>query len=144
MIEDYFFTKKTKWVLWGAFALIVALLLFHAGFVAGQHQPLRRVPSANGVPPQGMLDGVIPRQGFVENGHGAVGTIATVTLSDFILQTRDGRDQTIETGTSTVVTGGATADTSALQRGEVVIVLGDPQDTDDGYLDARIIHILSH
>ena len=141
MIEDFFFTKNTKWVLWGAFAIIVALLIFHAGFVEGQHQPLHgHMAAAAGN--SGALGGFMPRQGFVENGHGAVGTIATVTLPTFTLESRDGLSQTIYAGTSTMFTGGQTNDASALQSGEAVIVIGDPDDIDDGYLDARIIHIL--
>ena len=36
-LEDYFFVKNTKWFLWGALALIVAALIFHAGVVVGSH-----------------------------------------------------------------------------------------------------------
>lgn len=143
MIEDYFFTKNTKWILWGALALILALLIFHAGVEVGQQQPRHSHASFNGLPPQpGMLSGIMPQQDFVADGHGAVGTVATVTLPTFILTSRGGLDEEIYAGTSTVVTGGASADTSALKSGETVIVIGDPEDTDDGYLDARIIHIL--
>jgi hypothetical protein len=141
MLEDYFFTKNTKWVLWGAFILIVALLIFHAGMVVGQHRPHAR--ANEGPAPGGMLGGFMPTEGYVESGHGAVGTIATVTLPTFILQSRDGLTQTIYAGSTTVVTGGLVPNTSALVRNEAVIVIGDPNDTDDGYLDARIIHILS-
>ncbi len=145
MLEDYFFTKNTRWVLWGAFAIIVAPLIFHAGVVVGQHQPMRGRVAFDGAPGQtgGMLGGIMPSRGFVEDGHGAVGTIATVTLPIFTMQNRDGLTQKIYAGTSTMVTGGASADRSALMSGEVVIVIGDPDDSDDdGYLDARIIHIL--
>ena len=144
MLEDYFFTKNTKWVVWGAAAIILGLLLFHAGVVVGQHEPMRGHMTFNGQgqPVLGMLSGFMPARGFVEDGHGAVGTIATITLPTFTMQNRDGLTQQIYTGTSTVVTGGTSADTSALKQGEVVIVIGDPNDTDDQYLDARIIHIL--
>ena len=147
MIEDYFFTKNTKWVIWGTAAIIVGLLLFHAGVVVGQHEPMRgrMTFASNGQAqpaPGGMLGGFMPTRGFVEDGHGAVGTIATVTLPTFTMQNRDGLTQQIYAGTSTVVTGGTSADTSALKQGELIIVIGDPNDTDDGYLDARIIHIL--
>jgi hypothetical protein len=145
MIEDYFFTKNTKWFIGGAAALIVGLLLFHAGVVVGQHEPMRGRMTFNGQgqPTQGgMLGGFMPTRGFVEDGHGAVGTIATVTLPTFTMQNRDGLTQQIYTSTSTIVTGGTVADISALTKGDVVIVIGDPNDTDDGYLDARIIHIL--
>lgn len=142
MIEDYFFTKNTRWVLWGAFTSIVALLIFHAGVVVGSHQHLRERPGANGAP-VGMLGGIMPPQGFVESGHGAVGTVASVTLPTFTLQTRDGMLEKVETGSSTVVTGGSTGLASDLTSGEKVIIIGDPAEVDDqDDLDARIIHIL--
>ena len=143
MIEDYFFTKNTKWFLWGALALVLALLIFHAGVVVGQQQPRHVHAPFNDAPAQGgILSGIMPQADYVEDGHGAVGTIATVTLPTFTMQSRDGLTEEIYAGTSTMVTGGNAPDTSALQSGEVVIVIGDPEDTDDGYLDARIIHIL--
>ncbi len=154
MIEDYFFTKNTRWVLWGAFAVVLALLIFHAGVVVGQHDPMRgNMMYVNGepaMPDGGMLGGIMPARGFVESGHGAVGTVTTVTPPTFVLQTRDGLTQTVYAGSSTVVTGPATdsrqpaypSSVELIKTGEFVIVIGDPNDTDDGFLDARIIHIL--
>jgi hypothetical protein len=147
MLEDYFFTKNTKWVLWGAFALIVAMLIFHAGVVVGSHQPTRgrmQIDGRGGPGSMGgFVNGFMPRQGFVESGHGAVGTVATVTLPTFTLTNREGVEQKMYAGSTTVVTGGSVNNPSALQKGQFIIVVGDPNDTDDaGYLDARIIHIL--
>ena len=141
MLEDYFFTKNTKWLLRGALALVVALLIFHAGVVVGSHGGMRgRAPEGGG--PGGML-GFMPDRGFVENGHGAVGTIATMTLPTFTLQTRDGLTEQVETGSSTYVTGGITGTLGDLQSGQTVIIIGNPQtvgDQDD--LDAHMIRIL--
>lgn len=144
MIEDYFFTKKTKWALWGVCTAILLFLIFEAGMAAGQHRPMRHSPGKGpGTPgPGGILGSFMPEQGYIENGHGAVGTIATVTLPTFILQSRGGLEQVIHVGTSTVITGGSSNTGTALQSGEIVIVVGDPDDTDNGHLEARIIHIL--
>jgi len=138
MLEDYFFTKNTKWFLWGFCALIVALLIFHAGVVVGSHEPERgRMPDRTQVGTPGMLGGFMPTEGYLENGHGAVGTITALALPSFSLETRDGMVQKIYAGTSTVITGGT------LTSGETVIVVGEPEGSDDqGYLDARIVHIL--
>src|SRR5258708_11751135 len=97
MLEDYFFTKNTRWELWSTLGAVVVLFIFHAGVVTGQHQPTRgHVPKGPDEHGQGgVLDNFLPRQGYVENDHGAVGTIATVTLPTFILQSRDGLAQKI-------------------------------------------------
>ena len=145
MIEDYLFTKKTKWFIWGALGVVVVVLVYHAGFVAGQHQHMRpRVPFGGAMPTTGgMLGGIMPQEGFVEDGHGAVGEIATVTLPTFTLTTREGLTEKVYAGTSTIVTGAANTGVNSLTHGQLVIIIGDPQDQDDqGYLDARIIHIL--
>ncbi len=139
-LEDYFFTKNTRYIWWGVFAIIVALLIFHAGVVVGSHQNVRGrlvLRSAD------MLGGFIPSEAYVESGHGAVGTIESVTLPTFMLETRGGTAQKILVSTSTVITGGNATDMSALSSGQTVIVIGDPDDTDDqGYLEARMVHIL--
>jgi hypothetical protein len=137
-LEDYFFTKKTKWFLWGAFALILAALIFHAGVVVGSRQTVHGRLELRG---PGMF-GFMPSEAYVEGGNGAVGTIKTLTLPTLTLETRDGTMQEVYVSTSTIITDGATH-TSTLQAGEVVIVIGDPNDSDDqGILDARIIHVL--
>jgi hypothetical protein len=138
-LEDYFFTKNTRYALWGAGAVIIALLIFHAGVVVGSHQRIhgRLVLQDTGAPGD-----FIPSETYVESGHGAVGTVESVTLPTFMLQARDGTMQKIYVSSSTIITGGA-HNTSALIGGQTVIVIGDPDDTDDqGYLEARIIHVL--
>jgi len=142
MLEDYFFTKNTRYVLWGAFAVLVALLIFHAGVVIGEHEP--RMHPGPGMQAAGPLGKFMPKEAFM-SGHGAVGEIATVTLPTFTLITRDNETQQVETGSSTSVEGGPTGTVSDLVRGETVIVIGDPQAVDtDGQndLDARIVKIL--
>ncbi|HEY5383158.1 MAG TPA: hypothetical protein VIJ88_01220 [Candidatus Paceibacterota bacterium] len=139
-LEDYFFTKNTRYILWGVGAVIIALLIFHAGVVVGSHQSVRGRMVLQG---SGTFGGFIPSEAYVESGHGAVGTIESVALPTFLLQTRDGAVQKIYASTSTIVTGKGASGISSIISGETVIVIGDPDDTDDqGYLDARIIHIL--
>ena len=143
MLEDYLFTKNTRWIVWGTSGMLLAGLIFHAGVVVGSHQP-RHVPlqGATGSP-GGMMRTFMPREGFMESSHGAVGTIASVTLPTLSITTRGGAQQMIYAATGTVVTGGTSPDTSALKSGQFIIIIGDPNDTDDtGYLDARMIRIL--
>ena len=144
MLEDYLFTKKTNWLIWGTSGVILTALIFHAGIVVGSHQNNRRASYQGASGDQGgMMQNFMPRQGYMESGHGAVGTIATVTLPTFIITTRDGAQQSIYAATGTVVTGGTAQGPSALTSGQFVVIIGDPDDSDDkGYLDARIIHIL--
>src|SRR6185437_6953947 len=100
MLEDYFFSKNIRFVLWGAFAFIIAFLIFHAGVVVGSHQPMRgRMAFDTRVGPGGFASGIVggfmPKEGYVESGHGAVGTIATVTLPTFTLTSRGGETEKI-------------------------------------------------
>ena len=147
MLEDYFFTKNTKWILWGSSGVILAALIFHAGVVVGSHQTVHGRISFEGGPggpsSGGMMQNFMPREGYVESGHGAIGSIATITPPTFIIETRDGLTQKIVMSSSTVITGNSGPTAAALQSGQLVIVIGDPNDSDDvGFLDARIVHIL--
>ncbi|MGC9602742.1 MAG: hypothetical protein ABSE76_03345 [Minisyncoccia bacterium] len=152
MLEDYFFTKHTKWVLWGLLALIVAALIFHAGVVVGLHD--RGIPDHNfdkswfeaQIPFGG---GILPLpQGFIPGGHGAFGTIASITLPTIRLTTRDGVTLTIKVDNDTQIVGATPEGTSspmALKVEDTIVVLGDPDDmSSNGAVDARLIRILTH
>jgi hypothetical protein len=143
MLEDYFFTKNTKWILWGGAGAIAVLLVFHAGVVVGSHQGRNMMYVRGTHAPGGMIDGIMPGNAYLENGHGAVGKVEDLSLPHFTILTRDGMTQKIFAGSSTIVTGMSPNDLTAIQNGQVVIVVGDPDDADEGaYLDARIVHIL--
>jgi hypothetical protein len=148
MLEDYFFTKKTKWILWGVLALCLAALIFHAGVVVGLHDR----PTGRG--PGGGFEAHIPfeggtvalPQGFAPGGHGAFGTIASITLPAITLTTRDGVTLTVKVDEDTQIVGAVPEGTSspaALSVGDTIIVIGDPDDTNtNGAVDARLIRVL--
>ena len=77
----------------------------------------------------------------MQNGHGAVGTIQTVTLPTFVMQTREGTDQTVLVGTSTIIRNARGMTTKTLTTGSHVIVLGEPDS--QNRIDAKFINILS-
>lgn len=146
-LEDYLFTKNTKWVLWGAFTLVLAALIFHAGVVVGSHS--RPMPGRG---PGGGFEAQMPfgggavslPQGFIPGGHGALGTIAAIVLPTLTLTSRDGMTLRVEVSSTTVIAGGATGGLSDLVVGDTVIVIGDPHDTDNnGDIDARLVRITS-
>jgi hypothetical protein len=150
MLEDYFFTKKTKWILWGLLALVLAALIFHAGVVAGLHD--RGMPGHNF--DKGWFDAQIPfgagtlplPQGFIPGDHGAVGTIASIALPAITLTTRDGVTLTVKVDNDTQIVGAAPEGTSSpalLMVGDTIVVLGDPDDSNsNGTVDARLIRIV--
>lgn len=122
--------------------LIVGLLIFHAGTAFGERHALSRMHMGRQLAPVlGM--GFLPH-GFMPDEHGAVGTIMNITLPLLTLKTRDGREESVRIASSTQVRS-TSADPSVdqLKVGQSVIVLGDPDDTAPGDIDARLIRILS-
>ncbi len=120
--------KKTRWVLGICAALVVALLIFHAGAAMGSRH-------------------AFSRHGFFLGGHGAVGTIAALNLPTLVLSRRDGVQERVLLENETIIrTDSHDANTTDLAPGESVIVVGEPEDQDDSgarVLDARLIRILS-
>lgn len=142
--EDHLFVKNTKWIIWGVVALVLALLIFRAGMVVGFHQALR----SHGLehrPAAGPFG--LPFPGGTIPGHGVVGSIATITLPTLTIRTRDGMDEKIDIASTTILHGdaGVPLSPSDLKVGDIAIVIGDPNDTDDmseGEIDARLIRIV--
>ena len=149
-LEDYMFTKNTKWILWGLGALVLAALIFHAGVVVGSHD--RGMPGHNF--DKAWFDAQIPfgggtlplPQGFIPGGHGAFGTISSVALPAITVTTRDGVTLTVNVDSDTQIVGATpegTSSPSALKVGDTIIVLGDPDDTSSSTaVDARLIRIV--
>ena len=149
-LEDYMFTKNTKWILWGLGALVLAALIFHAGVVVGLHD--RGMPGRNF--DKGGFDAHIPfsggilplPQGFIPGGHGALGTISSIALPAITLTTRDNVTLTVNVDSDTQIVGAALEGTSSpasLAVGDTIVVLGDPDDiSSSGAIDARLIRIL--
>jgi hypothetical protein len=118
--------EKKYWWFGGAAAIILGLLIFHAGLIVGFHDAQHR------------------GKGFVPGGHGAVGIITAIALPSVTLQTRDGGTTTILVASSTpILRASDELSPSALAVGDAVIVIGDPNDTDDaGAVDARLVRIM--
>ena len=144
-LEDYLFTKNTRWIIWGVLVLIFEALVFHAGVVAGSRNPLHNRPMPGGpgfeahIPFGGAV--MLP-EGFMPSGHGALGTISSIALPILTLTSRDGTTLNVEISSTTQVTG--LTGGADLVVGDTIIVLGDPKDTDErGEVDARLIRVLS-
>lgn len=150
-LEDYLFTKNIKWVLWGAVGLTGAALIFHAGVVAGSHNTLTLKRGMPGIQ-SGGFEAHIPfggavtmPQGFMPGGHGALGTISAIALPTLTLISRDGTTLRVEVSSSTQIAGAVGTTTGTLKVGDTIIVVGDPNDTDEkGEVDARLIRVLPH
>lgn len=144
--EDYFFVKNTKWIFWGIGALVVLFLVFRAGMVVGFHDALRSHGLERRVPPGGPFG--LPLPADTMPGHGAVGSIATITLPTLTLKTRDGMIEKIELASTTVIhdDNGNPLAPASLKTGDMAVVIGDPEDTDDfsseGEIDAQFIRVL--
>ncbi len=143
MSEDHWFTKNLKLILWGLFAVILALLIFRAGTIVGYHDALRFHGLESRGSPEGPFGLPFSPEGGMP-GHGAVGTIESIALPELVLQTRDGTQVSVYVGTTTPVREGtSTVNVSSLKVGETIIVIGDPNDTDnDGDMDAGFIHVV--
>lgn len=141
--EDYLFVKDTKWFIWGALGLLAGALVFHAGVVVGSHNRMLGGRSAEGGFEARMpfgTAGVMLPQGFVQGGHGALGTIDTVSLPTFTVITRDGNTLYIKTSSSTQLSGVPNLD--ALQSGEMAVIIGEPSDSDtESQINARFIRV---
>ncbi len=148
-LEDYIFIKNTKWLVWGASAVFVGALIFHAGVVLSSHSRFTEdEPGAmHGFEVRMPFGGVgvqLP-QGFMPGGHGALGTISSITLPTITLTSRDGAMLRVEISSSTQIAGAAATTTNDLRVGDTIIVVGDPNDTDEkGEVDAIFIRVLPH
>ena len=130
----------------GAFgALILALLIFHAGVVYGSHRnPFGRHDAERGFRPSFFPENFELPHGFIPSGHGAVGTVSSVSLPTFTLKTRAGTSQTVSISSSTVIRSRSGIDIKTLSVGNQVIVLGEPNEQENqGSIEATIIRILS-
>jgi hypothetical protein len=139
-LEDYFFTKNTRYFIWGAAGIVFVLLAAHAAVAVTSHKD-----DSRGHRPGKMFYSIVPVPGeaYIEGGHGAIGTINNIALPHFMLVTRGGMSQKVYAATGTMVTFGAgvATTTDALQNGFVVMVIGEPR-YDEKYIEARIIRVL--
>ena|ERR1035437_5737438 len=139
--EKILASKKTLWAAGVLLAIILAGLIFHAGVVVGSHRGSFGNPGMRGeFRPPFFPEGFAMPHGFIQDGHGAVGTITTLSLPTFLMQTREGTSQTIFVSTSTIIQNMGAPDTATLATGDNVLVLGSPDS--QNRIDAKIIRIL--
>jgi hypothetical protein len=134
-------SRKSRLIAGSVGAFLLALLIFHAGVVVGSHRGLSHGDQlGHGFRPSFFPGGLEMPSGFIQDGHGAVGSITTITLPTILMQTREGTSQTIFVGTSTMIRNIDTSGTSTLSVGDKIIVLGEPDS--QNRINAKIIRIL--
>ena len=124
-----------KWLLAALGACIVALLFFLAGFAAGERHAGRE--RGEGFAPPFMPGGFSLPNGFVTKGHGAAGTVETVSLPTVEMKERDGDTVTVTVASGTPISGGMIA------PGQFIVVIGDPASTGTEDIDARFVRIMT-
>ena len=135
-------SPKGRWTIGVVGALVLALLIFHAGVVVGSHRgQFGRSDMNRGFRPSFLPEGFELPHGFIPNTHGAVGEITAVTLPNVTMKAREGTYQTILVSTSTVIRSMDSTDTKSLSVGNKIIVLGEPDG--QGRINATLIRILS-
>ncbi len=135
-------SRKVRFAAGTIGALILALLVFRAGVVVGSHRGQFRgdLSREHGFRSPFFLGNFEMPHGFLQDGHGAVGSITAITLPTFLIETRDGANQTILISTSTLIRDMHAPDaTTTLSVGDRIIVLGDPDN--QGRINARIINV---
>ncbi|HWB33792.1 MAG TPA: hypothetical protein VG753_00510 [Candidatus Paceibacterota bacterium] len=145
-LEDRLFSPIGRWVLGGIAALIVALLIFHAGMVVGYNRAFQfhgapREFSVRMGGPVGWGPSFSVPTSFIPEGHGIVGTISESGYPTFTITAPDGDDVPVVLATTTLIRGPqGDASTSALVPQRQIIILGDPDDA--GRVDASFIRII--
>ncbi|MDE1919139.1 MAG: hypothetical protein KGH56_00370 [Patescibacteria group bacterium] len=141
-LETILSSKKVRLAAGVVGALILALLIFHAGVVVGAHRGSSFRRDADGGFRHPFFPGgfMLPH-GFIPNAHGAVGTVSAVSLPTFTIETRYGTSQTILVGTSTILRAAGDASATRISTGDNVIVLGEPDG--QGRITATFIRIFS-
>ena len=135
-------SQNIRYLLYGLGALLLVLLIFHAGVVAGSHRRHSERGEWGFRPPfPGFFDVRLPR-GFILDGHGTVGVVQSVGSSSIILQTRDDSTKTVFLSSKTIIRAGfGDASSTALSPGLHIVVLGTPNN--DGALFADLIRVMS-
>ncbi|HVZ75875.1 MAG TPA: hypothetical protein VG934_01225 [Candidatus Paceibacterota bacterium] len=145
-LEDALFSPTGRWVLSGIAALIVALLIFHAGMVVGYNRAFEfhgapREFSVRMGGPIGWGPDISVPTSFIPEGHGIVGTIESGGYPVFTITAPDGDIVPVMIATTTVIRGPqGDASTSALVPERHIIILGDPDDA--GRVNANFIRII--
>lgn len=137
-------SRRFSWVLVAVGGILVLLLIFDAGFVLGSRRSLE-MRGPRGEPNFGLAGwGVAIPHGFAPQGHGAVGTIQSISLPNIVITTRDGDDtQTVVITPQTKIESATTSiSDQQLHVGQQIVALGEPGTTTQTQLRAVLIRIL--
>lgn len=143
--QDFMSSRRTRALGLVLGAFVLALLIFHAGIVVGEHRgrfsrAYERNRDGSFRPAFFPGDFVMPHT-FLRGAHGAVGTVSSVSDAAprvVTLRTREGENSTILVATTTLIQSVTGADT--LSEGDQIIALGEPDD--QGRIQATMVRIL--
>lgn len=122
-------------------ALILALLIFHAGAVVGSHHSqFGRYGVDRRFRPAFTPSGFVMPHAFIESNHGAVGMITAVTPPTITMRTRGGVERDVLVSSSTRIRTADDQITMPLSEGDQIVVLGAPDV--EGRINAQIIRVL--
>lgn len=141
-IRDTVFSISGRKILLVIGIVLIAVLIFHAGVVVGSHRHFRggEEQRFGFRPAPGMIVMHMPR-GFIEGGHGTVGTVEQTATSSLTVRMRDGSTATILLKQGTVIRDlDGDASSSVIMAGQSIIVLGVPND--DGTISADLIRVV--
>ncbi len=143
-------SKSFQGVLIGIIISIIALLIFQAGVVVGNHKA-QFGDRMGGNYERNFVD--MGRGGFPSNpnlgfgemlppgGHGAVGQVINVALPTFIIAGPDNLERTVVVSDETVIRQFRDElGTESIENGKFVVVLGEPNDK--GEIEAKLIRFL--
>jgi hypothetical protein len=135
-------SPSVRWTLTGIGVVLLFMLIFHAGFVAGMRTQFPPMPGdiRFGIRTPGFGNVELPR-GFVPNGHGSVGIVQEIGTSSLELLTRDGMTLGIRaTGETVIFAGREEAAFSVIKIDDQLVVLGRPEGAE--MINADVIRIV--
>lgn len=123
--------------------IVLSALIFHAGLSIGSHSRFRdRDDSRYEFQAPGGFSVRMPR-GYIQEGHGVVGTVESVATSSLVLKSRDGAEQTVLlTDDTSVRNRFGDASSTAITVGDQAVVIGTPNE--DGTVSASVIRVMSN
>lgn len=143
ILKEKFSSPHAHFVLFSIGAVVISLLIFHAGFVAGAHNrfPLSQEQSRGWNFQAPGFGTVHVPHAFIMRGHGIVGIVQNISSSSLTIQTREGETQTVAlTSTTQFRNLDGSASSTALVKGLGVMVLGAPDA--NGQISAEVIRIV--
>jgi len=138
--------KNLKWIIAGIALFIIIVLTFTMGVLVGQERAQFSFRWAEnyhrvfGGPPRGLL-GNLPARSFI-NGHGLFGSVVSIDKSDIIVKDHDDEAEkdVVYSSQTSVVSPHGTVQVSDIKIGDIVVVIGSPDD--QGRINATFIRIL--